>query len=64
LSSGVFALPRGSNFRLKIVRETTTYWGCLFPSKGYDYVPGYATSKINSILTEMEIISIIFGASN
>jgi hypothetical protein len=28
--------------------------------KGVDNVPGYATSKINSILTEIKIISTLF----
>jgi hypothetical protein len=31
--------PIGAIFKPKIVRETTTYWGWLQPSKSYDFVP-------------------------
>ena len=52
LSSGFmrqfFWPPARTIFRLKIVRETTTYWGWLQPSKSYDFVPYKQTWKNQS----------------
>jgi hypothetical protein len=49
------ALPGGSNFKLKLVRKTTTYWGSLGTANSECNVPCMKPAKTLGLLNISEI---------
>ena len=48
----IFVFPWGTNFKLKIVRQTTTYWGWLRPIRVCYNVPNPKPPKVPELLHE------------